>query len=366
MSLETRAKEAALRAKGEAMSVEAPESDEIVRERRARQRARVGVVSTVVVLIVAMGVVALVASRQDTSAPPESHPVPKAKLEFREVLAQLPYAGADLPVQTGPGTTATCENGKAVTPAAKVTPEAHVTLPDRPDKHGKHFACYVLGPVLFDGSGIATAQPTLDPAQGWLLLVHFGNEDSLTKVARPEVNKQVAILLNDVVVSAPTIQPGIVGRDVQITGNFTEAEAKDLAASLMGVQPSQITVPTTTPTTTHPPTPGLVLGGLPACPSYKSSAPENCRPQFAFSTDVATSAIRHDKTLGWVIDLTLKPNAQVRLAHMTSVGATIDGFSAEVSEHANRYTLSSLRPPIGTPWTQATAVKLAQDIKDGN
>ena len=55
------------------------------------------------------------------------------------------------------------------------------------------------------------------------------NDDFLRKIARPLVGRLVAIELDGVVESAPEINPGITGRDVEISGSFTEREAKDLA-----------------------------------------------------------------------------------------------------------------------------------------
>jgi preprotein translocase subunit SecD len=62
--------------------------------------------------------------------------------------------------------------------------------------------------------------------------VKFKNDDFLNKVAKAEVNKDVAIDLDGIVESAPKINPGITGRDVQITGSFTEKEASNLALAL--------------------------------------------------------------------------------------------------------------------------------------
>ena len=44
--------------------------------------------------------------------------------------------------------------------------------------------------------------------------IHFKNNDFVDKIAGPLVGKQVAIELDGVVQSAPTINPGITGRDV--------------------------------------------------------------------------------------------------------------------------------------------------------
>jgi preprotein translocase subunit SecD len=62
--------------------------------------------------------------------------------------------------------------------------------------------------------------------------VTFKGDDFATTVAAPNVNKQVAIVLDGVVQSAPVIRQGITGRNVTISGTFTQGEAKNLALVL--------------------------------------------------------------------------------------------------------------------------------------
>jgi SecD/SecF fusion protein len=90
------------------------------------------------------------------------------------------------------------------------------------------------------------------PAQGWFVEMDFkGNggktwADLTGKAACQPVNtpqRQVAIVLDNEVISAPQVDPdggsqlcniGIVGGTTTITGSFTEKEAKDLAALIDG------------------------------------------------------------------------------------------------------------------------------------
>ncbi|MDQ1467871.1 MAG: preprotein translocase subunit SecD [Actinomycetota bacterium] len=103
-----------------------------------------------------------------------------------------------------------------------------VVLPDR-----KHTQCYVLGPAVVTGKSVGSAQAQYDStASQWVTNVHFKNNDFVDKIAVPYVNKMVAIELDGVVQSAPVIHTGITGRDVQISGNFSQGEAKDLALVL--------------------------------------------------------------------------------------------------------------------------------------
>jgi len=116
--------------------------------------------------------------------------------------------------------------------------------------------CDTLGPTILNGYGIVKAEAVADPQNGsWQVNVTFGNDDFLNKVAKPYVGKQVAIVLDGVVYSAPTINPGITGHNVTISGQFTEQQAKNLATALAAPIPiisSPPSVPTTTTTTIAP------------------------------------------------------------------------------------------------------------------
>jgi preprotein translocase subunit SecD len=119
----------------------------------------------------------------------------------------------------------TCQNGKLVTPDVA---DQQVVLPDL-----NHTACYSLGPTILTGRGVGTASAVIDTTTAaWIVNVHFKNNDFVTKVAVPYVNKQVAIELDGVVQSAPTINPGITGQDVTISGTFTSKQAHQLALVL--------------------------------------------------------------------------------------------------------------------------------------
>ena len=132
----------------------------------------------------------------------------------------------DRPAAKGDGT---CQAGKIVTPREQNTAAApQVILPDRDQK-----SCYVLGALLMTGKNIDTATAVIDPNQAeWIVNVSFKNDDFVKKVAEPYVNKQVAIVLDQVVQSAPTINQGITGKNVTISGSFTAKSARALALAL--------------------------------------------------------------------------------------------------------------------------------------
>jgi preprotein translocase subunit SecD len=144
-------------------------------------------------------------------------------------------------VDTGAGT---CHDGKDATPPEGDTAEAkQVILPDR-DKE----LCYVLGEVALIGKSVSTAKARINPSNAqWEVAITFKNDDFVNEIAQPFVNQQVAITLDQVVESAPTIEPGITGREVTITspGGFKEGDAKDLALVLRyGALPVQLVTQT--------------------------------------------------------------------------------------------------------------------------
>ncbi len=61
--------------------------------------------------------------------------------------------------------------------------------------------------------------------------LHDEYGDKMSQITRENIGKPLAIVLDGVVISAPTIQ-GSFGAQFQITGGFSEAEARDLASAL--------------------------------------------------------------------------------------------------------------------------------------
>ena len=193
-----------------------------------------------------------------TTAPPAETPTTVAgeSLGAREIPTELIAAvrPQQTPETTAPATTvAPVPTGEPSTtvPAAPVTPEpgqtcsdlvatrdqnteeATIWLPGRPGDNGQPAECYLLGPTLLTGRNIDSAGSDYDSNSAeYVTNIKFGNDDFVQKIATPLVGQNVAIELDGVVQSAPTINPGITGRDVQISGDFSEGEASDLAKLL--------------------------------------------------------------------------------------------------------------------------------------
>ena len=98
------------------------------------------------------------------------------------------------------------------------------------DRDGK--AKYLLAPATVVGTDVKGATARLDPAgtNQWQVGVTFtgSGQKKFTDLTAATVGKQVAIVLDGVVISAPVIQNTIPG-DAQITGNFSKDEAQNLA-----------------------------------------------------------------------------------------------------------------------------------------
>jgi preprotein translocase subunit SecD len=98
---------------------------------------------------------------------------------------------------------------------------------------------YILGPAKVFGTQVTKAEAVSDPQQfgQWKVVLDFNNAGTkafgdLTTAASKQqgARNQIAIELDHLVVSAPGIQQGpILGGTAEITGNFKQTEAQDLA-----------------------------------------------------------------------------------------------------------------------------------------
>lgn len=124
---------------------------------------------------------------------------------------------------------------------------------------------YLLAPARVLGSMISSASATLDTTGtgGWLVLLNFNGTGTtlwydLTAQAYklgappsacvpPTGCNEIAVVLDGVVESAPTVNAGpISGGQTQITGNFTQTQAQDLANVLKyGALPLHFVLSTT-------------------------------------------------------------------------------------------------------------------------
>ncbi|MDQ3979286.1 MAG: protein translocase subunit SecD [Actinomycetota bacterium] len=186
-----------------------------------------------------------------------------AQLYFRPVLQPLPASESAMPsstTTTSSSTTTTVAGSDTTVPPTTTTtvpvdlsrttppeendPAKSVVLPEK-DQDGTVVARYHLGPAEVTGQAMASARATVDPNTG-----AWGVEFTLTGAGTKQWNdmavkvgqgNQIAIDLDGVVRSAPRLQETNFPGKGQITGDFTEREAKDLALVLRyGALPVQL------------------------------------------------------------------------------------------------------------------------------
>jgi len=134
-----------------------------------------------------------------------------ALLEFREVLETEAIGGSKLKVTKTP------------------TSDKEIVIVDK-DKKEK----YRVGPTLMTGSALATAATGFDEFNKAEINITFSAEGGklFDEVAVKTYQKQLAIVLDDVVQSAPVIQSKTYNGRAVISGSFTTEEANTLALVL--------------------------------------------------------------------------------------------------------------------------------------
>jgi SecD/SecF fusion protein len=114
---------------------------------------------------------------------------------------------------------------------ASFTPPGYVLLPNVDNRLAKPEKLLVKRRPELTGQDVASARPVFEQ-RGYevsLSLTRAGAE-AFRKVTRDNINNRLAIVLDNEVVSAPTIQSEIPNGQASITGNFTADEAKNLAS----------------------------------------------------------------------------------------------------------------------------------------
>ncbi|MBR7119310.1 MAG: protein translocase subunit SecD [Lentisphaeria bacterium] len=96
-----------------------------------------------------------------------------------------------------------------------------------------------------DGKGISMAQATRDEYGQRRIVLRFNSQgaEDFAKVTSNNIGKRMAIVLDGKLYCAPSINSAITGGSAEITGKFSEEEAKTIADALMsGSFPFQIKV----------------------------------------------------------------------------------------------------------------------------
>lgn len=166
-----------------------------------------------------------------------------ARLEQREVLGVI--NPSDPNYASTPLTCATVAEQETKDCSFEALKDQDVTFQDR-DGGTK----YQLGPVEITGDAIDKATAVFNSGsstsvgKGWEIQFTLTGPGSATfaDVTTRLQGRQLAIVVDDQVISAPTVQSAITGGNGVITGSFTEARAKDLATQLnAGALPVELT-----------------------------------------------------------------------------------------------------------------------------
>jgi preprotein translocase subunit SecD len=146
--------------------------------------------------------------------------------------------GDSVPADTVPADTVPADTVPADTVPTQTTDSGAEVVPTRDG------SAECLGPAQGTGEVFerGSAEPTLDPSQGWGVSVDLrGGEgrDTWNNLANQCFNRfptcpsqRLAIVLDSVVQSAPTVNEPNFTDSVSITGSFTQSEAEELAAVL--------------------------------------------------------------------------------------------------------------------------------------
>ncbi|MGH3738137.1 MAG: protein translocase subunit SecD [Micromonosporaceae bacterium] len=104
---------------------------------------------------------------------------------------------------------------------------------------------YLLDKATVLGTDVDKADYTFDPNRGiWLVTLDFSGEGQKkwTKLTEAALQKKVAVVLDNEVVSAPTVEQRMTS-DAEITGSFTRLQVQTLASQLeFGALPLTFTV----------------------------------------------------------------------------------------------------------------------------
>jgi preprotein translocase subunit SecD len=136
-------------------------------------------------------------------------------VQFRPVLAELPKEGVDEARRV-------IEND----PAARSTQTILVSEDGR---------AYDVGPNEASGAPVTSASARVNENGVFVIDVQLSKQGAteFNAMAKKFAGRQIAVVVNGIVISAPTVNgPNFPDGRVQITGNFSETEAKALATAM--------------------------------------------------------------------------------------------------------------------------------------
>lgn len=212
------------------------------------------------------------------------------------------------------------------------------------------------GRPALDGEVITTARQQFDENSGQAHVSMTMNPDGArdwARITRDNINRSIAIVMDNKVYSAPNVSQEITGGSSQITGNFTIQEADDLANLLKSGKL---------------PAPARIIQETVVGPSLGQSAVESGLNSFliAFVVILVYMIFYYSRNAGVVADIALIVNMFFIVGVLASLGAalTLPGIAGIVltigmSVDANVLIYERIREELAA----GKGIKLA--IKDG-
>jgi preprotein translocase subunit SecD len=164
------------------------------------------------------------------------------QLRFRPVVTELPPApatgtasdrqSADPAAQQAAAQALDCAKGTPDPLAGRDDPALPLVSCDRAEG-----TRYVLGPAFLSGADVGWVSARLDPQTARsVIAITFTTAGTKTWAGwtGANVGKQVAMVLQSRVLTAPMVQAAITGGETEISGQFTLPEARQLARDIAG------------------------------------------------------------------------------------------------------------------------------------
>ena len=166
-----------------------------------------------------------------------------AQMDFREVIDSTGMATPPAPIRSDYDTDIQFVNAQerwkeAVAKISNASADLRAKIPAHPGSivaPGEEAGMfYLLGAVLLSGKNLVNAAVQPDNLGRMGVSLEFNSEGAtlFENATARLVGKQLAITLDNVVISAPVVQDRIAGGRAQITGRFTTDEAARLAIML--------------------------------------------------------------------------------------------------------------------------------------
>ena len=164
-----------------------------------------------------------------------------AVLEFRQVLGESPRVPAQ-PVRANYDSDDQFKAAQDPWNEAKKEVDAYITqmknavksTPDVVVANGDDGGAYLLGKQYVSGKNLTKADTVFDQFGKAAVSIKVNAEGArlFDEATAANVGKQIAIVLDNLVISAPVVQQRISGGEAQITGKFSTEEANRLAIML--------------------------------------------------------------------------------------------------------------------------------------